>query len=96
MSNDSRKTVAELLASMLKKTLFVAINRVSGPFIEEVVLVGDGLTILSTNTSEEARQAMEEEPLIKRGLRTFELRKWELREGWIDISLHASVSRYSL
>jgi uncharacterized protein len=68
----------------------------SGPFIEEGVLVGDGLTILSTSTTDEARQAMEEEPLIKRGLRTFELRKWELREGRMDISLRASVSRYSL
>jgi uncharacterized protein YciI len=124
MSNDTRKTVAELLRPMLKKTLFVAINRVaapasaiepfvaehlayrnaleaegrlwaSGPFIEGV-LVGDGLTILSTSTIEEARQAMEEEPLIKRGLRTFELRKWELREGRIDISLRGSVGRYSL
>jgi uncharacterized protein YciI len=101
MSNDTRKTVSELLAPMLKKTLFVAISRVaapasaiepfvsehlaymdaleadghlwaSGPFIEEGVLVGDGLTILSTSTIEGARQAMEEEPLIKRGLRTFE------------------------
>ena len=68
----------------------------SGPFIEEGVLVGDGLTILSTSSIEEARHAMEEEPLIKRGLRTFELRKWELREGRIDISLRASLSRYSL
>ena len=68
----------------------------SGPFLEEGVLVGVGLTILSTNTIEEARQAMEEEPLVKRGLRTFVLRKWELREGRVDISLHASVSRYSL
>jgi hypothetical protein len=125
MSNDTRKAVAELLAPMLKKTLFVAINRVaapasaiealrcraprlherpgsggaplaSGPFLEEGMLVGDGLTILSTSTIEEARQAMEKEPLIKRGLRTSELRKWELREGRIDISLRASVSRYSL
>jgi uncharacterized protein len=125
MFNDGGKTVEDLLAPMLKKTLFVAINRVaapasaiepfvaehlaymnrlegegllwaSGPFIEEGILVGDGLTILSTNTIEEARLAMEKEPLIKRGLRTFELRKWELREGRIDISLRASVSRYSL
>jgi len=125
MSNESRKPVAELLAPMLKKTLFAAISRVaapasaiepfvadhlaymnsleaeghlwaSGPFIEEGVLLGDGLTILSTSTFEEARQVLEEEPLIKRGLRTYELRKWELREGRIDISLLASVSRYSL
>jgi uncharacterized protein YciI len=125
MPNDSRKAVEQLLAPMLKKTLFVAINRVaapasaiepfvtehlaymnsletegrlwaSGPFIEEGVLVGDGLTILSTSSIEEARLALEEEPLIKRGLRSFELRKWELREGRIDISLSASVSRFSL
>jgi len=125
MPNHSGKTVEQLLAPMLTKTLFVAINRVaapasaiepfvaehlaymnsleaegrlwaSGPFIEEGVLVGDGLTILSTGTIEEARLAMEEEPLIKRGLRSFELRKWELREGRIDISLRASVSRFSL
>jgi uncharacterized protein len=125
ISNDTKKPAEELLAPMLKKTLFVAINRVaapasaiepfvaehhsyinaleaeghlwaSGPFIEEGVLVGDGLTILSTSTIEEARRAMEEEPLIKRGLRTFELQKWELREGRIEISLRASVSRYSL
>jgi uncharacterized protein YciI len=125
MSDEASKTVAELLQPMLKKTLFVAINRVaaeagaiqpyvaehlaymnaleadgrlwaSGPFIEDGVLVGDGLTILSTGTIEEARRAMAEEPLIKRGLRKFELRKWELREGRMDISLRASLSRYSL
>jgi uncharacterized protein YciI len=90
MPNDTRKAVAELLAPMLKKTLFVAINHVaapasaiepfvaehlaymnaleaegrlwaSGPFIPEGVLVGDGLTILSTSTIEGARRAMEEE-----------------------------------
>jgi uncharacterized protein YciI len=125
MSDDTNKSVEQLLAPMLKKTLFVAFNRVvapasaiepfvaehlaymnsleaegrlwaSGPFIEEGVLVGDGLTILSTSTIEEARKAMEEEPLIKRGLRSFEIKTWELREGRIDISLRASVSRYSL
>jgi hypothetical protein len=101
---------------MLRKTLFVAINRVaaeagaseplvaehlrymnaleaegrlwaSRPFIKEGALVWDSLTILSTSTTE-ARQAM--------GLRTFEVRKWQLREGQIGISLRASVSRYSL
>jgi uncharacterized protein len=68
----------------------------SGPFIEEGVLVGDGLTILSTPTIEQAESLMKDEPLIKRGLRTFELRKWELREGRMTIALHASTSRYSL
>jgi hypothetical protein len=41
----------------------------SGPFVEEGVLVGDGLTILSTGTIDEARKAMEEEPLIRADLR---------------------------
>jgi uncharacterized protein len=68
----------------------------SGPFVQEGVRVGDGLTILSTATIEEAQRAMEEEPLVKRGLRTFELRKWELREGRMTISLNASTSTYSL
>jgi uncharacterized protein len=125
MPPEMNDAVAELLAPMLKKTLFVAINRVaapaseivpfvadhlaymnsleadgrlwaSGPFLQEGVLVGDGLTILSTATMEEARQAMEEEPLIKRGLRTFELRRWELREGRMTVTLRASTSSYSL
>jgi uncharacterized protein len=125
MSSEVKDAVAELLVPMLKKTLFVAINRVaapaseiepfvaghlaymnsleadgrlwaSGPFLQEEVLVGDGLTILSTATMEEARQAMEGEPSIKRGLRTFELRRWELREGRMTITLRASTSAYSL
>jgi uncharacterized protein YciI len=68
----------------------------SGPFIQEGVQVGDGLTILSTATIGEAQKVMEEEPLVKRGLRTFELRKWELREGRMTINLSASTSTYSL
>jgi hypothetical protein len=31
MSNDTKKAVAEMLAPMLKKTLFVAISRVAAP-----------------------------------------------------------------
>jgi uncharacterized protein len=125
MPDDTHNAVAELLAPMLRKTLFVALNRViapaseiapfvadhlvhmnqmeadgllwaSGPFIEEGVLVGDGLTILSTPTMEEAESLMKQEPLIKRGLRKFELRKWELREGRMTITLDASTSQYSL
>jgi uncharacterized protein len=68
----------------------------SGPFIEEGVLVGDGLTILSTSTIEQAENLMKQEPLIKRGLRKFELRKWELREGRMTVTLDASTSKYSL
>lgn len=68
----------------------------SGPFIQEGVLVGDGLTILQTSTIEEARALMQAEPLIQRGLRGFDLRPWELREGRMTIAVNASTSTYRL
>jgi hypothetical protein len=68
----------------------------SGPFIEPGVLVGDGLTILQTDTIEEARTLMENEPLVKLGLRTFDLRLWELREGQIRVTLNLSTSSFNL
>lgn len=74
MSNDSRKTVAELLAPMLKKTPFAAISRVAAPASEIEPFVAGHLAYMYA----------------------LELRKWELREGRIDISLRASVSRFSL
>jgi uncharacterized protein len=68
----------------------------SGPFLQEGVLVGDGLTILRTSTLEEARAIMQAEPLIARGMRKFDLRPWELREGRISIRLNASTSTFNL
>ena len=68
----------------------------SGPFIQPGVLVGDGLTILQTKTIEEARILMENEPLIKLGLRKFDLHPWELREGSINVTLNASTSSFGL
>ena len=68
----------------------------SGPFIQPGVLVGDGLTILQTDTIEEARALMENEPLIKLGFRTFDLRPWEFREGQISVTLNVSKSAFSL
>jgi uncharacterized protein len=117
--------VAELLKPMLKRRLFVALNRAlvpseemapyvaehleymnaleesgrlfaSGPFVQEGVLVGDGLTILNTSTMDEARGLMQEEPLVKRGLREFELHTWELREGRMTVTLNASRGSFSL
>ena len=68
----------------------------SGPFVQKGVVVGDGLTILNTNEEAEARRLMENEPLIKRGMRSFELRKWEMREGMIPIRLHLSRTTFDL
>jgi uncharacterized protein len=68
----------------------------SGPFNQDGVLVGDGLTILQTSTLEEAQALISAEPLIKRGLREFELRPWELREGRMTITLNSSTSSFRL
>ena len=68
----------------------------SGPFLQEGVPVGDGLTILQTNTIEEARAIMQAEPLIKRGFREFDLRPWELRVGRMTITLNASTSSFHI
>jgi uncharacterized protein YciI len=68
----------------------------SGPFIQENVVVGDGLTILNTSDEAEARRLMDNEPFAKRGMRSFELRKWELREGMIPIRLRLSRTIFDL
>ena len=68
----------------------------SGPFIQEGVVVGDGLTILNTNDEAEARCLMENEPLAKRGMRSFELKRWEMREGMILMRLHLSRTTFDL
>jgi uncharacterized protein YciI len=68
----------------------------SGPFVQEGVLVGDGLTILQTETIEQAQALMDAEPLTAGGFRQYELRLWELREGRITVTLNASVSSFHL
>ena len=68
----------------------------SGPFPEPGITVGDGLTIFNVGTIDEARTLMAQEPLTKRGLRTFEMHAWELREGVMNVQLHASTSTYRM
>jgi uncharacterized protein len=115
--------VTELLKPMLKRRLFVALNKAlvsseemapyvaehleymnelekagrlfaSGPFVQEGILVADGLTILNTSTLDEARALMLAEPLVKRGLREFQFHTWELREGRMTVTLNASTSSF--
>ena len=68
----------------------------SGPFIEPGVVVGDGLTIFKVAEEADVHRLMAEEPLVKHGLRSYAVRKWELREGKISIDLFLSQSRFSL
>jgi hypothetical protein len=39
---------------------------------------------------------MYNEPLVKRGLRRFELKVWEIREGSLTVRISAATSRCSL
>jgi uncharacterized protein YciI len=68
----------------------------SGPFIKSGRLVDEGLMILKTDREEDALEFMYNEPLVKRGLRRFELKVWEIREGSLTIRISAATSRCSL
>jgi uncharacterized protein YciI len=68
----------------------------SGPFLVEGLLVDEGMTVLHTESEEKAAEFMRNEPLIKHGLRRFELKRWEVREGTLSIRIHAATSKFSL
>jgi hypothetical protein len=68
----------------------------SGPFIKSGRLVDEGLMILKTDREEDALEFMYNEPLVNRGLRRFELKVWEIREGSLTVRISAATSRYSL
>jgi uncharacterized protein YciI len=66
----------------------------SGPFVVEGQLVGEGLTILRVESVDKAHAFMEAEPLIKHGVRRYELKLWEIREG--SLSFVAKLSHAKL
>jgi uncharacterized protein len=68
----------------------------SGPFVVPGVIVGDGLTIFNVATEDDVRILMDAEPLTSLGMRTYEIRRWELREGRIPVDLLCSKSKFSL
>lgn len=68
----------------------------SGPFITEGQRVGDGMTVLLADSEEQAAQFMRNEPFIRRGLRRFELKLWELREGTLTVKTRLSQSRFDI
>jgi uncharacterized protein YciI len=69
---------------------------ISGPFIREGQLVGEGMTILLTDSDVKAAEFMRNEPFVKLGLRRFELKLWELREGTLTVATRLSESRFAL
>lgn len=59
----------------------------SGPLVKEGAVVDEGLTVLKTYDEAEARAIMDAEPLIKAGLRRYELKLWRIQEGSITIGM---------
>lgn len=68
----------------------------SGPFVREGQLVGEGMTIILTDREVDAAEFMRNEPFVKRGLRRFELKLWEMREGTLTVQTRLSESSFLL
>lgn len=68
----------------------------SGPFVTEGHIVGEGMTVLYATSEKDAAEFMDNEPFILRGLRRYELKLWELREGTLSIKTRLSSTRFEL
>ena len=67
----------------------------SGPFLAgKDVPPGTGMTILRAGSFEEAEAIAREDPLNKSGMRTFELRTWQLNEGSFSVTVNYSDRSY--
>jgi uncharacterized protein len=56
---------------------------------------GEGLVIYRASTIEEAREIAANDPMHKKGLRSFELRAWLLNEGSFSLTLSLSTQKLS-
>jgi uncharacterized protein len=69
----------------------------SGPFLAgKDLLPGMGMTILRAGSLEEAEAIAGEDPLNKSGLRTFEVRTWQLNEGSFTVTVNYSDRSYHI
>ena len=83
----------EYMIGLEKKGVLFA----SGPFLAgEQVAPGSGMTILRASSLEEAKATAEQDPFYVSGLRTFEIREWQLNEGSYTLTLHYSDGSYSI
>jgi hypothetical protein len=54
------------------------------------------MTVLYAATKEDAAKLMDNEPFILRGLRRYEIKLWELREGTLTVKTRLSESGFEL
>ncbi len=79
-----------LLKGELDGWLFAA-----GPFLDEDgAFPGDGMLILRAESLADAVALAEADPMVVRGLRTVEVRSWELNEGSIGMRVSLATGRY--
>ena len=69
----------------------------SGPFLAGTQVVpGSGMTIIRASSLEAAKAIAEEDPFNASGMRTFEIREWQLNEGSYTLTLRYSDGSYSI
>lgn len=69
----------------------------SGPFLaDEHTPAGAGMTILRASSREEAEAIAREDPFNKSGLRSFEIRTWQLNEGSYTVTVNYSDRSYRI
>ena len=69
----------------------------SGPFLAGKDLSpGSGMTILRAGSLEQAAAIAGEDPLNKSGVRTFEVRTWQLNEGSFTVTVNYSDRSYHI
>jgi uncharacterized protein YciI len=67
----------------------------AGPFLDEDgAFPGDGMLILRADSLADAVALAEADPMVVRGLRTVEVRSWELNEGSIGMRVSLATGRY--
>jgi hypothetical protein len=69
----------------------------SGPFIaEDHEMPGSGMTILRVASQAEAEAIAKNDPLYKSGMRTYEIKAWQLNEGSYTITVNYSDRSYHI
>lgn len=69
----------------------------SGPFLaEDGTVPGSGMTILRAASREEAESLAERDPFYEAGMRSFEIKAWQLNEGSFSVRIDYSDGTYAV
>lgn len=70
----------------------------AGPFLgdDEQTYNGDGMFIVRAESLADARELMAREPIVEKGLRTADVRPWELNEGTISVRITYSDGTFAI